>query len=772
MINRFLLFIILITSFTAAHAQNLPIGGWAALLPYRFATGVVQGNGKIYCITSIDIFSVNTSDNSIQEYNKVTGLSGTDISAIAYNSAHGVLVIGYTNSNVDLLYDNGKVINVPAIEQATIVGNRAINSIYFIGPDAYLSCGFGVINLNLDNQLINDTYYFVNPKGSPISVNSVSLLSDTIYAATNDGVYYANLNDSLSFQNFDSTWHYFTNVLPVANTQFVQSFNNRMYALQNSTQNASVYKYSNNNWSKIYSGLNWTINGVTASSANLVLAEDSGNVYKSEINLINSSGNSTPAVTSGLGLPIQALQDNSGNLWIADFYDGLLRYNNGSIQNFTPNGPFTTGDNGIAAYNNNVYVAPDGAANSFSTNGFFVRSNNFWVNVNQNVNSQMNAVYNVTNVIASPAGDTAYFGTFSDGVIQYIHSSNAYTLKIYNASNSTLTTQIGNSSNLNIGGMAYDNENNLWISDYGAQKPIAVLEANGTWQSFQPNVSIEEGWFTGIAVDQFDQKWIINTPGNGLIVMNTGTDLSNISNPVYKALGTGVGNGNLPSSDVTSLAVDQTGNVWVGTNEGITIFYCPGDELTTTGCDAQQPIYSTSAGNGYLLGTDVINSIVVDGANRKWVGTNTGVYLLSADGSQEIENFTAQNSPLFSNNIISLALDPATGILYIGTDQGILEYRTTATAGSQTNCTVSVFPDPVRPNYYGPITVVGVVANATVKITDVTGDLVYETTALGGQAIWNGNLQNGNRAKTGVYLVFVSSSDGTVHCMGKFLLIN
>ncbi len=776
MINRFLLFILLITTFATTRSQNLPIGGWRDCLPYRYGTGVVKGNGKIYCITSLAIFSVNTSDNSIQKYNKVTGLSDIGISTAAYDTVYHVLVIGYANSNVDLLYDNGQVVNLPFIEQASIIENKTINSIYFIGQDAYICCNFGIVNLNLSTQLINNTPpYIIGPGGDAINVFSVSLLNDTVYAATTDGVCYAPLIDTPSFQ-FYSTWTYInpTSGLPAVKTQFVQSFNNKMYAIQNGTTNASVYiKNSINNWSPVYTGTNWTINGVSASSANLVLAQDYGNVTAAKINLINAQGVSTSVDSTGLGKPIQALQVN-GSLWIADNYNGLYHYYvNGYNENLTPNGPSTAGDNSIAAYNGTMYVAPSNLSSPFNSDGFFVYSNNTWNNYNQYTPgfSVLSTITEINSVIISPVDYSAYFGTYNG----LIHFANGAIQTIYNASNSTLTHQNGNiQSAVVVSGMAYDNENNLWVSNFGAEpSPISVLENpsnGGTWEAFSPP-SFNENFYTAMVIDQFNQQWIMNTLG-GILVMNNNGSLTPSSADLYKALSTGVGNGNLPSGQVTSLVVDQLGNVWVGTNEGITVFYCPGDVLTSTGCDAQQIIYSTPSGNGYLLGTDVINAIVVDGANRKWVGTNTGLYLLSADGTSQIENFTAQNSPLFSNDIISLALDPVNGDLFIGTSAGILEYRTTANEGSQTNCNVTVFPDPVRQNYFGPITIAGVVANATVKITDVNGDLVYETTALGGQAIWNGNMQNGARAKTGVYLVFVSNSDGSVHCTGKFLLIN
>ena len=766
MIKRLLLLILFTAPFLSIKAQNLAIGAWKDCLPYRYGTGVVQGNGKVYCITPLDIFSVTTSDNSIQQYSKASGLSDIGISTAAYDSALHVLVIGYNNSNIDLLYDNGRVINVPAVKQASIIGNTKINGIYFIGSDAYLACGFGIVNLNLSTQLINDTY-IIGPNGTQIAINSITSLNDTIYAATANGVSYNTLSDSNGFADYAS-WNTLNNGITGNDSTLLITFNHKVYLEQAKT----LYVLRSNKWTMIYNNNNEPIhiNGITASNTNLVMAEDSSNVLSSEITLMNTSGVFSVVRSSSIGLPLQALQDKSGNIWIADFYNGLYIIPGSNvklIQNLTPNGPYTASDNSIAAYNGNVYVAPVPQAALGNTDGFFFRTNNTWYNFNQG-NIVPSTFTCITNVVISPIDYTAYFGMFSKGIFQFAFYNNRGNI-VNVFSQSTLSGQKGFLTSVNVSGMAFDNENNLWVSNYGAAQPIAEYNTSAnTWQSFgiPSNLDGAENFISQIAVDQYDQKWILDELGN-ILVMSAGN-----TNITYRILGTGVGNGNLPTASVTSIVVDQLGNIWVGTTQGITVFYCPGDELTSAGCDAQQPIYSSSAGNGYLLGTDDINAIVVDGANRKWVGTNTGLYLLSSDGSKEIENFNTTNSPLFSNNVISLALDPVNGDLYVGTDQGILEYRTNSNAGNQTSCTVNVFPDPVRQNYTGPITIGGLVANATVKITDVNGSLIYETTALGGEATWNGNAQNGQRAKTGVYLVFVSNSDGSVTCTGKFLLIN
>jgi hypothetical protein len=193
------------------------------------------------------------------------------------------------------------------------------------------------------------------------------------------------------------------------------------------------------------------------------------------------------------------------------------------------------------------------------------------------------------------------------------------------------------------------------------------------------------------------------------------------------------------------------------------VFYPPSLE-------PQKIIISQEGAFQYLLETEVVTAITVDGANRKWIGTeNAGVFLFSADGQEQLLHFTAENSPLFSNNIYAITIDGKTGQVYIGTDKGLLSYQGDAVEGEEECSDVEVYPNPVSSGYAGPIAIKGVAANSTVKITDVSGNLVFETQALGGQAVWYGANLSGERVSTGVYLVFAMDQEGEETCTAKLL---
>jgi hypothetical protein len=242
----------------------------------------------------------------------------------------------------------------------------------------------------------------------------------------------------------------------------------------------------------------------------------------------------------------------------------------------------------------------------------------------------------------------------------------------------------------------------------------------------------------------------------------------------FRGLNAVENNGSIPGSNVFAMAEDQDGEIWIGTDEGIAIFYTPDQVLTTQSVNAERPLVNFDGYVQYLLETEIVTSIDVDGANRKWVGTDrAGVFLLSADGTEQVYHFTEDNSPLFSNNITDLAVNQETGEVFFGTAKGMIAFKGTATGPSENfDDNVHAFPNPVKSDYFGDIGIDGLMNNSIVKITNVSGSVVYETRSEGGRAVWNGNDMHGNRVKSGVYLVFVSSENGEEKVATKILFLN
>jgi hypothetical protein len=298
---------------------------------------------------------------------------------------------------------------------------------------------------------------------------------------------------------------------------------------------------------------------------------------------------------------------------------------------------------------------------------------------------------------------------------------------------------------------------------------MVVKKADGGWQKFSFPYNVGEKSAGQIVIDDAGQKWMVAPRGIGVYVLNDNNTIDNKNDDEIRLLTTGAGNGNLPNNNVNTIAKDKNGKIWIGTSDGIGIMNCPESVTSSGGCDAELKIVKYDLNAGLLFQRESVNAIAVDGANNKWIGTNNGVWLISDDAEKIIHRFNKDNSPLPSNDVRSIVIQPNSGEVFMATNEGLVSYRSEATEPKEDNSNMSIFPNPVPSNYEGNIAIKDLVENADVRITDVAGQLVYRTKAQGGQAVWNGKNYLGVRPRTGVYYVFVSNADGSVTKVGKFI---
>ena len=312
------------------------------------------------------------------------------------------------------------------------------------------------------------------------------------------------------------------------------------------------------------------------------------------------------------------------------------------------------------------------------------------------------------------------------------------------------------------------------MSDAYSNVPVVCRKADGNYVYFN------SGFLNGklvkdIVVDDYNQIWLAKEDaGGGLAILNYNNTIDDPSDDSYYNLAAGRGYGNLPANVVNCLAKDKDGVIWLGTSRGIAIISCAG-YVTENACEAEQICIDRKDGSGFcdnLLEDEIINCITVDAANRKWIGTNNGLFLVSADGQKTIHYFNEVNSPLLANYVRSVAVNPDNGDVFIGTEKGICTFRAEATSKTENTSDPYVYPNPVREDYDGPIAINGIPENCNVKIVDISGNLVYETTATGAQAVWDGRLVNGNRAATGVYFALCAGADKKQKAKLKFLIIH
>jgi ligand-binding sensor domain-containing protein len=316
-----------------------------------------------------------------------------------------------------------------------------------------------------------------------------------------------------------------------------------------------------------------------------------------------------------------------------------------------------------------------------------------------------------------------------------------------------------------------DKSKNLWLTQTGVPGNIKVLKSDGSW--IVNPLTINAPIIGDIINTTIGQKWIILPRGYGLFIYDDNKTPENFDDDRSRKMLV-QDSENQVISFVYSIAEDLDGNIWVGTDQGPVIYFTP-EKVFDSDLKASRIKIPRNDGTNladYMLKTETITSIAVDGANRKWLGTaNSGVYLLSADGTTQIKNFNEQNSPLLSNSITTLAVDNKTGDVWFGTSKGIQSFRGNATTGEEKFKKVYTFPNPVRENFNGNVTITGLIRDTQIRITDISGNLVYETVSDGGQATWNLKTYNGRRVATGVYLVFCASKDGSQSYVTKMLVI-
>ena len=389
----------------------------------------------------------------------------------------------------------------------------------------------------------------------------------------------------------------------------------------------------------------------------------------------------------------------------------------------------------------------------------------------QGVNDYGGGAVDPVAVLADPnTPGHGYSGHWEEGILEW---RDAVAQTIFNAGNSSLGLGGDPAQNIvYVGGLTLDEDGNIWVSNANTQKLVSVRKKDGSWKSFDPgNLLSGNHLVSRITALTNGQKWLVRPRTNGLLVFTDGGTIDDTGDDQWKVLTTFENQGKLPTADVFAVAEDQDGEVWVGTGKGIAVFYSPDAIFSGENFDSQQILIEQDGNVQILLETEVVSAIVVDGGNRKWLGTQTsGVFLVSPDGNEQIAHFSKENSPLPSDNVTDIAIDGATGEVFFATDQGIVSYRGEATAGGREASCASVFPNPVRETYQGPVAITGLIADSDVRITDMAGNLVFRTISYGGQAIWPGTDLNGQRVSTGVYLVMASSPDGLRHCNTKVLV--
>jgi ligand-binding sensor domain-containing protein len=712
---------------------DIPLGTWRMHLSYNSIHHISMGDNKIFGAAESGILILDKEDNSLFTYNTLNGLSATGISHIAFDEVNYQLLVAYADGNFDII-QNEEVSNFNRLKNsADITGSRKINHIAVNNNMAYLSADFGVVVFDLQQQELKETWRNLGAAGAPLKIFQSTFKGDSIFLATEKGIMAGSLNDNLLYFN---NWTRFDSGDFGNPVQALTLFNNKVYAAVNGF---GIYRYENLTWTKetFFGGA--TFKTLSSSSDNLFILEDTS-LWK-----VNSSGTVTAIENPLITLPFDIETDVQGNLWIGDFRNGLVSGINGNFNSYLPDGPTHTAVSRLTFKDNRMFALqgkPAATVNEMGDNrlvDFFV--NGAWETLSTDME-------NVTDVDLT--SNYLFLSSYGYGLEQTDNEGNKF---IVDNTNSPLVNTIPAEKSVYVTALA-SFQDELWMTNYGAETPLHVLQ-NGSWQSF--SFSVGAGRYpTDISVDVNGNVWMILDPAQGGGILIRQRQSGNI---IYKS--EVAGTGALPSRNVRSTSIDRDGYIWVGTDQGVAYFFS--EER-----DAIKPIFE----NRFLLRDEKITAIQVDGGNRKWIGTERGVWLFNPSGEELIHNFNVENSPLLSNTIRDIEINNQTGEVFFSTDKGIISYRSDATGSDRTFTTLKIFPNPVTSDFAGMVAISGLATDAIVKITDISGKLIWQAQANGGTATWNVRDYNGRRAATGIYLVFAATADGSESAVGKIAVVD
>lgn len=735
---------------------------WKLHYSYSTPQKVVASPQHIYCMADGALFSVERSGEEIQYWNKSTGLNGSTIAHIAYDAQNNHLVIGYTDGRIDLLSEDGSVRQMPELYMKASSVAVTINAITAGKRYTYLAMPFGIIAINTRKAEVSDTYY-IGANAASVDVLHVVEMGDSLYAFTDDRMYSAALNDNLVDYNY---WH--VSNLPSDRLTQAVAYNNELYALHHN----SLYRLRNGVWKQV---LDDSIDWIHSSEGKLLVERTGiGLHYLNEADHLSG--------LTDTYYPLDAIYAN-GDYWMGVDGIGLVRMNAQGYQYFVPEGPISNFGYCLHASHNQIYTAVGGRwADMFARYAqLSVYGDRSWQKISyQDIFSRVGDIRDPVSIAVDP-NDAGHFfvATYAAGVVEF---KDYIATTRYNKYNSTLQEAVTGASPdyyTRTDGALMDKDGYLWVLNATSLgQPLHVRTPEGQWKGIplysggqSIRLSTPGKMIADLRTPQ--RKWFIDQRNRqGVILFDDGGTPTYTGDDRCIKRNTFVDqNGATLSPDfIYCIEQDLSNRLWIGTPTGVIVIPANVDFFASDAC--RRIIIPRNDGTGlgdYLLANERVNCMAIDGGNRMWIGTeNSGLYLIE-DDTITVAHFTVDNSLLPSNSISSIAIVPTTGEVWVGTAKGIASYRSDASSPQEDLKSAYAFPNPVRPNYGGVISIAGLMNNTVVNIVDAGGNLVCKTKSHGGMAVWDGKLPDGRRATPGVYTALCNAEGG--HTVVKILVI-
>ena len=777
--KKYIVLIIIVICVFSGVGQS-PIGHFSSHISLNRFFSVAADANTVYAATDnglllLEKSSIAYDQPELASWTKVDGLSDIGIIRVHFDETHNVLMICYENGNIDLIQDD-KVMNVRDVKDKSITGSKRLQSCRIIDDYAFLVYPFGIVIFDMQEMIIKDTW-FTKRNNVQLTPTDVSLSNQKYYVSTTQGVFsmseHSPMLSDFSQWTEENDW----------NVSFLAGFPDRIFAVHVSEPGSGLDTLC------VSFGNEWMATDLTYQSVRSLTAQHD--------TLMICNWNTVELYTPDLTQLFLAYWFENGQypdiregvldgdcFWVADMTFGLVYYSMTyyTYRFYTAPGPYANYVEHMAA-SNGVVAAVHGSrkgSTAFSP-AYRYPALSWFQNQEWQYNADdfqkwdsVNLTHDLTRVAINPKHQDEWaVASWGNGVFK---CKNQQVVEHYNAVNSPLDSTMGKTF---VSGLQYDKKGNLWMTNSYCNTMLKMLATDGTWYSYNITSSIGasdlgEVVAENLLIDSRGYKWV-NFPRSGVAYhLIAFTDNGTYDNPGDDRLARIDMNAaaEVSSTTVYCMAEDLDGEIWIGTDKGVKVIYYP-SKVFDGNAYPRNILLEQDGYVSVLFEYEEVTAIAVDGANRKWIGTNkAGVFLMSENGQEQLLHFTAEDHPLFSNQIVDICVDQFTGEVFFATEKGLVSYRGTATGGFTTYEDLPVYPNPVPHDYSGAVAVNGLKANSLCKITDSSGKLVWQGYSDGGQLVWYCKDHYGNRPATGVYYVMASDEDGKEKIVTKFVFIN
>lgn len=763
--TTFLFLLVFIAHFSFSQNNEL----WKGYFSYNDIKDISQSSTKIVAASENALFTKDLVSESLKTTNTIDGLSGQTINTIYHSDANNKTLVGYDNGLIIVINEkDGKMLYVVDIINKSIPSNtKKVNHFYENNDIVYVSCDFGIVQFNLKTLQFGDTYY-IGDSGALIPISQTSVYNGKIFAATlYNGIRSADINNP-NLNDYNQ-WETMTGSGWIG----ISNFNNTLYAI---TNYGEIQKLEGNFFVKVTSVSEAPVDFRSNENYLIVTTETHVYIYNSAMIKVADISNSQISEMASTFSCATTIDDT---IFIGTSDNGLFtrKVSQNAYENITPNGTYRNSVFAINATTDNLWAVYGGYDISYNPYTYICCSptefsvskltETGWLTIPY---SDLSSAKALSRILVNPNNkNEVYISSYNSGLLKLENDDFSF---LYNAKN---TGSDGLESikgvvpdDVRINGSAFDKDGNLWVTNSLVSKALKVLRTNGQWQSYDMSSVYEKLSLFNLGrltIDKNGTKWL-TSQNDGIIAFNE----KNIS--VRKTIREGTDQGNLPINDARVVAIDNQNKMWIGTRSGLRVLnsvdsFFSNEQMTSL------PIIILEDGLPQeLLYQQFIMDIVVDGNNNKWIGTaDSGVFLVSPNGQETIYHFTIDNSPLPSNSINDIDINGKTGEVFIATAKGLVSFQGTATEANENLDNVYVYPNPIKPGFEGTVKVRGLLDDCNVQITDIKGNLVFETTSEGGTIEWDTTAFGKYKVASGVYMIFISSEDGTLTKSKKVMII-